>query len=317
MTEDDRTLSEPAADESPPSGDAVVQEVSLIRQQHVEEVERLRVRHERQMDTLMSGSRYQLGDALIELVRHPKSVRSNLGRLRRLFVNRSRKTPPVAPVAAVARPNSSLRIGAILDEFSWSCFASEVELVELRPDTAAKEVAAGIDLVLVESAWRGNRGQWSYRINGAASLEPLGDLVDASAANGVPAVFWNKEDPVGYEAFLDAARLFPVVLTTDADSVPNYRRDTPARTCGSLAFAAQPRRHNPIGRPTDPLRRVCFAGAWRGDKYPDRARQIDELMGPAHELGVLDIFDRYADDPDRARLGFPAPYSNDVLGSLS
>ncbi len=40
-------------------------------------------------------------------------------------------------------------------------------------------------------------------------------------------------------------------------------------------------------------------------------------MGPAHEMGVLDIYDRYADDPDRARLGFPAPYADDVLGSLS
>lgn len=296
---------------------AAAREVSLIRQQHVDEVERLRARYERQIDALASSSRYQLGDALIDLARRRKSVWSTFGRLRELYEHRTRKIPRAAAITAVERPNSSLKIGAVLDEFSWSCFASEAELVELRPDTAAKEVEAGIDLVLVESAWRGNRGQWSYHINGAASLEPLGSLVDACAANGVPAVFWNKEDPVGYEAFLDAARLFPVVLTTDVDSVSNYRRDTPARISGSLAFAAQPRRHNPIGRPIDPLRRVCFAGAWRGDKYPDRARQIDELMGPAHELGVLDIFDRYANHPDRALLGFPAPYSNDVLGSLS
>ena len=40
-------------------------------------------------------------------------------------------------------------------------------------------------------------------------------------------------------------------------------------------------------------------------------------MGPAHEMGVLDIYDRYADDPNRERLGFPAPYADDVLGSLS
>ena len=40
-------------------------------------------------------------------------------------------------------------------------------------------------------------------------------------------------------------------------------------------------------------------------------------MGPAHEMGVLDIYDRYGDDPDRARLGFPEPYAGDVLGSLS
>ncbi len=290
---------------------------SRLRRRHAEEIDRLVERHERQLDGVRSSSRYQLGDALINAVRSPRHMGRSLRQLRALFTNRSRKAPALAPLAPVDSPNSSVAVGAVLDEFSWSCFANEAALVELRPDTATAQVE-GLDLVFVESAWQGNRGQWSYLVNGASTLEPLRELVEACAAHDVPAVFWNKEDPVGFGAFIDAARLFPVVLTTDAGSVQRYRDVVgPSTVVDSLPFAAQPRTHNPIGRPHEPLPRVCFAGAWRGDKYPDRARQIDGLMGPAHEMGVLDIYDRYADDASPERAAFPAPYSGDVLGSLS
>ena len=290
---------------------------STLRRRHAEEIERLAAHHERQLDELKSSSRYQIGDALISAVRSPRRLGRSVRQLRSVFTNRSPKAPALGPLTPVDTPNSSVAIGAVLDEFSWSCFANEAALVELRPDTAAAEVE-GLDLVLVESAWLGNRGQWSYLVNGASTLEPLKELVAACARHDVPAVFWNKEDPVGFDAFIDAARLFPAVLTTDAGSVERYRDVIgPSAVVESLPFAAQPRTHNPIGRPRQPLDRVCFAGAWRGDKYPGRARQIDDLMGPAHEMGVLDIYDRYADDPNRERLGFPAPYTGDVLGSLS
>ncbi len=303
----------PMEADAPDGSDAA----ASLRRRHAQEIARLEERHERQLAAVRSSSRYQIGDALLSAIRSPRTIGRSLRQLRSVFTKRSRTAPALAPLVPVDSPNSSLVIGAVLDEFSWSCFANEASLVELRPDTAATEVE-GLDLVLVESAWQGNRGQWSYLVNGASTLDPLKELVDACAAHDVPAVFWNKEDPVGFDAFIDAARLFPAVLTTDAGSVVRYRDLMgPSAVVDSLPFAAQPRTHNPMGRPSEPLGRVCFAGAWRGDKYPDRARQVDELMGPAHEMGVLDIYDRYADDPNRARLGFPAPYADDVLGSLS
>ena len=173
--------------------------VSRLRRRHAEEIERLAARHERQLDALKSSSRYQIGDALINAVRSPRHIGRSFRQLRALFTNRSPKPSPLPPLAPVDSPNSSVAIGAVLDEFSWSCFANEAALVELRPDTATTDVD-GLDLVLVESAWEGNRGQWTYLVNGASTLEPLKELVRACAERDVPAVFWNKEDPVGFDA---------------------------------------------------------------------------------------------------------------------
>lgn len=289
------------------------------RARHAAELEAVEERSRHQIQLIKQSSRYQLGDAIISAARSPRRLPTETKRLWTIFKQRSRAASAF-PAKTPVQPSlnrSGLRVGAILDEFSWSCFAPEADLVELDPRRVSEQMHEELDLVLVESAWRGNRGKWSYLINGSGSLDPLKELLGACRSAEVPAVFWNKEDPVGFDAFLEAAQLFPTVLTTDAGSIDSYLAQTEAHSVQALPFAAQPFHHNPIGRPTTPLRRVCFAGAWRGDKYPERAGQVERLLGPGLELGVLDIFDRYANDPQRDHLGFPEPYKGAVLGSLS
>ena len=66
-------------------------------------------------------------------------------------------------------------------------------------------------------------------------------LVQHCRDAGVPTVFWNKEDPPHFEDFLDTARLFDHVFTTDAECVPAYRERLGHDRVGVLPFAVPDR----------------------------------------------------------------------------
>jgi spore maturation protein CgeB len=230
--------------------------------------------------------------------------------------------PTSRMTAAAALPGRrDLRVGVILDDFSRSAFAPEWEQVALTPATWRDELAAGLDLLFVESAWNGNSGAWQYHLTGTSAPRPaFVELVEACRSADVPTVFWNKEDPVHFEDFLDAARLFDRVYTTDVERIPAYVEALGHDRVGVLEFAAQPAIHNPVrlhGR--GPERDVAFAGMYFAHKYPERREQMDVLLGaaldasPTMEHG-LEIFSRFRGKDQKYQ--FPAPLDGRVVGSL-
>lgn len=292
---------------------------TAARRIDMEQASLAKAAQKRQLDEVIRGSRYQLGDILISGIRQPRSLASAPRRLKRIFDQRVKTVPANAVSKQSVPPRTALRVGAILDEFSWDCFAPEADLVELDPSLWRNQFdEIPLDLVFVESAWRGNRGKWNYAINKFASRDPnhLAELLEHARRVGVPAVFWNKEDPVNFDEFITAASQFPAILTTDADIVAKYVDRVGHGRVDALPFAAQTRIHNPIGSRSNMEPKVCFAGAWRGEKYAQRSDDFRVLLDPAMELGALDIFDRYADHKDAAKLGFPEPYRSAVKGSL-
>ena len=93
---------------------------------------------------------------------------------------------------------------------------------------------------------------------------------------GIATVFWNKEDPPHFEDFLDTARLFDQVFTTDVTLLPRYREELGHERVAVLPFAAQSAVHNPI-RPKHghQERDVAFAGMYFAHKFPERREQMD------------------------------------------
>ncbi|MBN1607201.1 MAG: class I SAM-dependent methyltransferase, partial [Polyangiaceae bacterium] len=88
---------------------------------------------------------------------------------------------------------------AVLDEFTTSCFAPDCVLVRPRPDNwQALAEQYRPELVLIESAWKGNGGSWQYRVGSYTNCpgDELAELVNFARYHCVPVVFWNKEDPV-------------------------------------------------------------------------------------------------------------------------
>jgi SAM-dependent methyltransferase len=233
---------------------------------------------------------------------------------------------PTLPVAIAERGSpvppqgNRLRIASILDEMSEACFAPECDLVPLTLEAWAAQLdEQPPDLLLVESAWNGNGGEWQYRIaeyprKDLTGLPALRALLDGCHERGIPTAFWSKEDPVHFERFSEAAALFDHVFTTDERCVERYRTLPGAGTVTPLPFAAQPRIHNPAAAVPERSTSPCFAGAWYRDRHPDRRQALEALLDAARPYGLV-IYDRRFGGDDAA-FGFPERFAPHVLGKL-
>lgn len=234
---------------------------------------------------------------------------------------------PVPPLVAVTKrklparlEGGRLRVASILDEMSEACFAPECELVPLGLEGWAEQLdESQPDLLLVESAWNGNGGEWQYRIAqypraDLAGLPALRGLLDVCHERGIPTAFWNKEDPVHFDRFAEAAALFDHVFTTDSRCIERYDALPGERTITPLPFAAQPRIHNPIAAVPKRSASPCFAGAWYRDRHADRRLALEALLDAARPYGLV-IYDRRFGGDDDA-FGFPERFAPHVLGKL-
>lgn len=274
----------------------------------------------------------QLADSLRRLLTND-DVRADLGRRGRLWTVDERTWIKVADAFREAhsraarsvdshdvsheRELASLRVGIIADEFTTETLRPTFDLVPLDRQGWLEQLE-GLDLVFVESAWKGNDGQW-HRGIGKYGDEEHADVIALLARArevGIPSVFWNKEDPVHIERFIATASLCDHVFTTDASCVPRYLTAGvgTVRTASGLPFYAQPKIHNPLpgARPYDPS--VSYAGTYYGERYPARSAELSRLLTVAKPFG-LTIYDRQAAIPD-SPYHFPAIFRGNVRGSL-
>lgn len=219
----------------------------------------------------------------------------------------------------VVGPRREIVVAVIADDFTATALGYEWDQILVTPDNWRKERAARRpELLFVESAWNGNRGAWQYHLTGTSAPRPaVVDLVRYCRDQGIPTVFWNKEDPSHFEDFLDTARLFDQVFTTDAECVERYQELLGHDRVGVLPFAVQDRTCNPmrIGD-DDHSRDVCFAGTYFAHKFPERREQMD-LLFPAALAAAgegFEIFSRFVGGDDRYQ--FPEPYAAHVVGGL-
>lgn len=216
------------------------------------------------------------------------------------------------------RSLKDLRIACILDEFSYHAFKYEALFVQLSPENWREVMAReSPDLLLVESAWKGREGKWQHKVGGIHLTDkgdpaPLISLVYWCRERGIPTVFWNKEDPVNFEHFIGAARLFDYVFTTDEGSVVRYRRLLSHDRIYVLPFAAQPRIHNPVDRGRERLGQVAFAGTWYNQKHPDRRVYLAMLLSPALAYDLA-IYDRMYNSNNR-NYAFPDEFRPFIKG---
>jgi hypothetical protein len=210
-----------------------------------------------------------------------------------------------------------LRVLSLLDKFSEECIRPDVDLIPLdRKNWRAQLEDEKLDMFFAESVWRGNSATWNYCMTKLTSGygDDLRLVLAECRERGIPTVFWNKEDPANFDVFIEAAKLFDHVFTTDIGCIDRYKSILGHDRINVLPFAAQPRMHNPVlSKNREP--RVSFAGSWNGVKYPDRAKWLDVLLSGPLARGLLDIYDRYA-VADQEELRFPEPLSAAVRGSV-
>lgn len=223
--------------------------------------------------------------------------------------------PDVAlPDGPVAR--SDLVVGTVVDDFSRNAFRYEFDLRDIpatNPEESLEQISP--DVVLVESAYRGQDGTWAGQIaRFGRPSNKLQRLVRWCKDHDVPTIFWVKEDPINHDWFSVSAPLFDVVLTVDSNMLPAYRRRLSHVRIGILPFGAQPVIHHPPESASRPGN-VAFAGSYYAAKHPERREQMKYVLEPALASG-LQIFDRMGrqDDP---RFAWPKIYRDHIVGSLS
>ncbi|HEY0485764.1 MAG TPA: glycosyltransferase [Mycobacteriales bacterium] len=276
----------------------------------VRELEKKASAQQAELARLRANPLVRLGAPVRALRRRAAGARGPAGRTgAAAHTWRSRSAAPGVP-----------RIVGVLDGMSVAGFGPDCEL--LLPGTTGWQAdveAFEPDMLLVESAWRGNDDAWRYCVGTYTAeeyrgLPQLRALVEWFRARGLPTVFWNKEDPVHFEKFAEAARLFDIVFTSDENSIERYRAQGGAASfVGALQFAAQPRLHHPFG----PARRdpsPVFAGTFYRNRHEDRQGTLAMLLSAAKPFD-LRIYDRAHGDTS-GHFGFPDDVADRVLGSL-
>jgi SAM-dependent methyltransferase/spore maturation protein CgeB len=322
----------------------------------IKKYEEASARHRTAMKKKTSEIRYKLGDALVSSVYRPESIPGLPMVFARLFMEglkkaRERKNkrgknllPPGTPAKKTPAPQEpqaeekpaeasaahsliyryehpklALPVACILDEFSMENFRHECNLLPISYNNWKTELEQlRPAFLLVESAWFGNQGSWQYKITYSKPRPDnlLFELLKYCGEKKIPTVFWNKEDPPNYGHFIDAARRFDYIFTSDANCVEKYKKDAPDSKIFTLPFAAQTAIHNPVNiQKFEKLGDICFAGAWY-PRHPERFEDARMLLEASQDYEVH-IYDRYLNHPQHEKYKFPEKYQWMIRGSLS
>ncbi|MBN2992439.1 glycosyltransferase [Pseudomonas cedrina subsp. fulgida] len=238
-----------------------------------------------------------------------------------------RAIPPPTPLPDAAHVRRQLllaphdtpkpfRIACVLDTFSYEAYRYESELLQLTPEQGLAELQRfQPELLFVESAWRGQEDRWQHKI--AQNSVELRNILQWCREHNVPTVFWNKEDPVHFETFLNTAKQFDQVFTTDIDCIHRYKSALGHERVYLLPFACQPALHNPIEL-YERKEAFCFAGAYY-TRYAERARDLERLVNDLPGLRPVEIYDRNLGKTANAEADyqFPARYRGYIAGTLN
>lgn len=207
---------------------------------------------------------------------------------------------------------SEFKVASILDEFSYNCLKYECDLIPLTSEAWKDTLKiTKPDLLLVESAWNLDyKKMIKY-----PSKDNSQSFFDWCKARQIPTIFWNKEDPYHFNFFLEDAKKFDYIFTTDLDSIPHYKTKLGHENVFLLPFAAQPKIHNPIDKDRKKFGKVAFSGTWYR-KRPERKADMKMLLDPAIKYG-LHIYDRNYNKKNNKNHFFPKAYQPYIKGGLT
>ena len=210
------------------------------------------------------------------------------------------------------RKVKDIKVAIILDEFSYNSFKDEFTPLILTPSNWKFIFSQHKpDIFFCESAWSGtdsiNR-PWKGKIYASKNFKKenrteLFEILEYCNNNGIPTVFWNKEDPTHYpdrvHDFVKTAQLFDFVFTTAEECVEQYKKDYNLENVYALPFATNPIVFNPIeeynsNRTND----IIFAGSWYAN-HIERSQSMCTLFDNLLNSGYnLKFFNRYYGDTD-------------------
>ncbi len=210
----------------------------------------------------------------------------------------------------------NLKVAGILDSFTALNLSKECNLITFTPNNwLAVFQREKPDMLFVESAWRGNDDTWQYKIGKYANRDrnDLYKVINYCNLNSIPTVFWNKEDPVHFEKFIDAATMFDYVFTTDRDMISKYKEKL--ENVYTMPFAVQPKLHNPIKK-FERVEGMCFAGSYYDNRHEERRNDMENILEICKNYN-LTIYDRnYKYESTTSKTNFPEQFIENIAGYL-
>jgi len=192
-----------------------------------------------------------------------------------------------------------MKIGLIADDFTRINLELEPGLIvrNLTPAMLPFDLLRNLDCILVESAWRGYLNTWKGKIaryeNKASTW--LITLLKIARLRGIKTVFWNKEDPVSFDRFKHLCEYFDVVLTTEEELIPEYKKMVDKRVVvESQSFFFQPHLHNSAKNDdAKESEEILFCGGLYKSEFPDRFARLDMAVTALKNENIV-VFDRFS-----------------------
>lgn len=153
------------------------------------------------------------------------------------------------------------------------------------------------DILFVESAWQGHKNKWKFKIASYPDYprrnnKKLQKVVSYCKKLGIPTVFWNKEDGVHFDRFIDSAKLFDYIFTVDENCIPKYKKVVDKNTqVNTLMFAVQPKFHNFTGI-NFKYKESNFVGSYSHHIHNKRREWQDMMFKVSSDITGLVVFDR-------------------------
>jgi len=205
----------------------------------------------------------------------------------------------------VGRPGKfgRLKIALVTDYFTTDCLSAECRVRAMSPGNFKEVIDQWKpDLVFVESTFHGTNGAWRYELAKQPKWLRLSKptaiyrLVEFARRCGIPTVFWNKDDGAFFDAFIDVAKAFDYVFTTDKECIERYRQHLPAQVpVNTLVMPYQPAFHSFTGFHFK-HNEACFTGSYYRRILHERQRFLDMVFDACEEADLrLNVFDRNHD----------------------
>ncbi len=192
-----------------------------------------------------------------------------------------------------------MKIALIADALTSKALELEADVWHLTPQNAKIVLRFWKpDILFVESAWQGHKNRWKYKI--AAYPEhknrhnkKLTSVVAFAKNIGIPTLFWNKEDGVHFNRFINSAKLFEHIFTVDENCIPKYKNVVENHvSVNTLMFAVQPSIHHFTGFHFK-SNHANFIGSYSQHIHPERKKWQDMIFEASCEAGMgLEVWDR-------------------------
>ena len=180
-----------------------------------------------------------------------------------------------------------LDIIGIFDEFLYNSYKNIFNIKLIYPNEL---IDKKYSLFFCESCWNGNNGKWKCKINSKYIYEEVSNILKQCKNLQIPTIFFNKEDPVNFDSYIETAKCFDIIITTDINCVDKYKNLTNSRIF-VMPFTIDPLTINNIGRMND-NDESFFAGSYTYNLSEDRKKNTITLLDKLKTKENMFLFDR-------------------------